>query len=396
VEGEDNGARALRQRVYEVLEHGRRRDLVSRAVDWVMIGLVLGNVAAVIAQSIPDISHRLDASLQQFDRFCVLIFAIEYAARLWVAPEHPLLAKLAPARARGRFAATPLMLIDALAFVPLLMESLYAGHPLVRLTRLVRFLKIARYSPALATIGRVIAAERRSLLACVVIITGVLLAAAATMLAVEGHVQPERLGDMPKAMWWAAAMLAKIGGAEISPLTAPGRIVAAITVMLGIFCFALPVAIIGRGFYEEIRRRDFIVTFAMVARVPLFAHLDVAAVAELVAILKARTVPAGTVIIRKGDRGDAMYFIASGVVDVSTADGHVRLSEGCFFGEMALLTRERRNASVTALKATDLLILDADEFHHLVERNPDIGLRVRAVADERQAGGNGGARVAGE
>ena len=155
-------------------------------------------------------------------------------------------------------------------------------------------------------------------------------------------------------------------------------------------------AIIGRGFYEEIRRRDFIVTFAMVARVPLFAHLDVAAVAELVAILKARTVPAGTVIIRKGDRGDAMYFIASGVVDVSTADGHVRLSEGCFFGEMALLTRERRNASVTALKATDLLILDADEFHHLVERNPDIGLRVRAVADERQAGGNGGARVAGE
>ena len=169
------------------------------------------------------------------------------------------------------------MLIDALAFVPLLMEWFFAGHPLVRLTRLVRFLKIARYSPALATIGRVIAAERRSLLACVVIITGVLLAAAATMLAVEGHVQPERLGDMPKAMWWAAAMLAKIGGAEISPLTAPGRIVAAITVMLGIFCFALPVAIIGRGFYEEIRRRDFIVTFAMVARVPLFAHLDVAA-----------------------------------------------------------------------------------------------------------------------
>ena len=173
MEGEDNGARALRQRVYEVLEHGRRRDLVSRAVDWVMIGLVLGNVAAVIAQSIPDISHRLDASLQQFDRFCVLIFAIEYAARLWVAPEHPLLAKLAPARARGRFAATPLMLIDALAFVPLLMELLYAGHPLVRLTRLVRFLKIARYSPALATIGRVIAANAArcslassSLLAC--------------------------------------------------------------------------------------------------------------------------------------------------------------------------------------------------------------------------------------
>ena len=133
---------------------------------------------------------------------------------------------------------------------------------------------------------------------------------------VEGAVQPDKLGDMPKAIWWAASMLAKIGGGELTPLTTLGRIIAAITVMLGIVCFALPVAIIGRGFYEEIRRRDFVVTFAMVARVPLFARLDAAAIAGLVGMLRARTVPAGTTIIRKGERGDAMYFIASGRVEV--------------------------------------------------------------------------------
>ena len=59
--------------------------------------------------------------------------------------------------------------------------------------------------------------------------------------------------------------------------------------MLGIFCFALPVAIIGRGFYEEIRRRDFVVTFAMVAHVPLFARLDAASISDLVSILTARS-----------------------------------------------------------------------------------------------------------
>jgi len=79
--------------------------------------------------------------------------------------------------------------------------------------------------------------------------------------------------------------------------------------MLGIFCFALPVVIIGRGFYEEIRRRDFVVTFAMVAHVPLFARLDAASISDLVSILTARTVHTGTVIIRKGEPGDAMYFI---------------------------------------------------------------------------------------
>jgi len=203
------------------------------------------------------------------------------------------------------------------------------------------------------------------------------------MHAVEGDMQPDRLGDMSKAMWWSAAMLAKIGGGELTPITTAGRMIAAITVMLGIFCFALPVAIIGRGFYEEIRRRDFVVTFAMVAHVPLFARLDAAAISDLVAILRARTVTAGTVIIRKGEPGDAMYLIASGAVEVETADGKVHLKEGDFFGEMALLTRERRSATVTAVKSTDLLVLDCDDFHRFIDRNPEIGQQVRAVAQGR-------------
>ncbi len=373
----------VRRRAFEILEHGRRRDVLSRVLDWILVCLILANVAGTIAQSVPEIEQEYGADLQILDRFCVLVFAIEYVARLWVAPEHPLLRPLGVAKARMRFAGTPMMIIDALAFVPFFLELLFPASAVVRLTRLVRFLKLARYSPALATIGRVISYERRALLACVIIIGGVMMAAAAAMHAVEGAIQPDRLGDMSKAMWWSAAMLAKIGGGELAPATALGRLIAAITVMLGIFCFALPVAIIGRGFYEEIRRRDFVVTFAMVARVPLFSHLDAASIADFVGILNARTVPAGTVIIRKGDPGDAMYLIASGMVEVETAGAKVRLEEGSFFGEMALLTRERRNATVTALKSTDLLVLDRDDFHRLMDRNPSIASQVRAVASER-------------
>ena len=74
-------------------------------------------------------------------------------ARIWVAPEHPLLQRRTPAGARLRFAATPLMVIDALALLPLLLELLFPRNELMLLTRLVRFLKLARYSPALATSG---------------------------------------------------------------------------------------------------------------------------------------------------------------------------------------------------------------------------------------------------
>jgi voltage-gated potassium channel len=373
-----------RARVFGILEHGRRREPASRAIDWLLVVLVVANVVATVAHTVPDIASSHGAALQMLDRLCVLVFAVEYLARIWVAPEHPLLQSYAPARARLRFAATPLMVIDALALLPLLLELLFPRNELLLLTRLVRFLKLARYSPALATLGRLIASERRALLACVIIFTGILLAAAAAMYVVEGAVQPDKLGDMPKAMWWAASMLAKIGGGELTPLTTLGRIIAAITVMVGIICFALPVAIIGRGFYEEIRRRDFVVTFAMVARVPLFARLDAAAIAGLVGMLRARTVPAGTTIIRKGGRGDAMYFIASGRVEVESENDKVVLQEGDFFGEIALLSREPRSATVTALRATDLLVLDADDFIRLVDRVPDIGAKVQAVAKERR------------
>lgn len=375
---------SLRKRAFEVLEHSRRRDLLSRVIDGFLVMLILGNVAAVIAQSIPETSAEYGTALQIFDRACVLVFAVEYAARIWVAPEHPMLSDKRESIARLRFAGSPLMIIDALALTPWILEVLYPHSALIALTRLVRLLKLARYSPAIATIGSVIASERRALLACVIIFSGVLVTSAAVMLAVEGHRQPDRLGDMSKTIWWAAAMLAKIGGAETEPATTLGRIVAAITVMLGIFCFALPVAIIGRGFYEEIRRRDFVVTFAMVARVPLFSKLDASSIADLVGMLRSRTVAAGTVLMRQGEPADAMYFIASGIVEAQNEAQTNRMSEGDFFGEVALLSRRVRTATVTALSTTDLLVLDVDDFLRLLDRLPAVKQQIEAIADERR------------
>jgi voltage-gated potassium channel len=185
----------LRQRVFQVLEHGRRREPASRTIDWILVALICGNVAAAVAQTVPAIALSHGTSLQIFDRLCVIVFGVEYVARIWAAPEHPLLRQHKALGARLRFASTPLVIIDALALLPLLLELAFPQHSLLALTRLVRFLKLARYSPALATIGRVLASERRALLACVIIFVGVLLTAAAAMYAAEGAIQPDRLAS---------------------------------------------------------------------------------------------------------------------------------------------------------------------------------------------------------
>ena len=71
---------------------------------------------------------------------------------------------------------------------------------------------------------------------------------------------------------------------------------------------------------------------------------------------------------------------------VDTTGGKIRLVEGDFFGEMALLTGERRTATVTAIKPTDLLVLDCDDFHRFIDRNPEVAAQVRAVAQGRGSG----------
>jgi len=68
---------SLRQRAFQILEHGRRRELTSRIVDWVLVLLVVGNVVGAVAQTIPDVAVDYGASLQVFDRLCVLVFAGE-------------------------------------------------------------------------------------------------------------------------------------------------------------------------------------------------------------------------------------------------------------------------------------------------------------------------------
>lgn len=98
---------AFRQRAFEVLEHSRRRDLASRIIDGVLVALIVSNVAVVVAQSVPEVAAQYGDALLIFDRVCVLVFAIEYAARLWVAPEHPMLSGQRALMARLRFAGSP-------------------------------------------------------------------------------------------------------------------------------------------------------------------------------------------------------------------------------------------------------------------------------------------------
>ena len=275
-------------------------------------------------------------------------------------------------------------LIDLLAVLPFWLAFLVPAElKVVLVLRIIRFLKITRYSPAMRSLLEVIYGERRALFGCIVILFGATLIAAALMHLVEGRVQPDKLGTIPDAMWWAIVTLGTIGYGDVVPVTAFGKLIAAATIFLALIMIALPVGIIANGFADEIHRRDFIVTWGMVARVPLFSELNANEIADIMRLLRAQQVEPGIRFVHRGEPAHSMYFIAAGEVEIDLPHERVRLGAGHFFGEVAVLRRARRSANVTALVRTRLLVLDAQDLHALMERDPRIADRIREVARGR-------------
>jgi CPA2 family monovalent cation:H+ antiporter-2 len=88
-------------------------------------------------------------------------------------------------------------------------------------------------------------------------------------------------------------------------------------------------------------------------------------------------------VIRAGEVGAEMFFISSGAVEVAIGGKKIHLGPGEFFGEMALLTGERRSADVTALDYCLFLTLDKADFDQFIARHPGLHARLDEVAARR-------------
>ena len=374
----------LRQRLYSVLEFGPTAGLVSAAVNWILIGLIILTLAATVLESVPRLAAAHGAVFETIEWVALATFSLEYLARLWTAVEHPPWRRLGPIRSRLRFVASPTGLIDLAAVLPFWLSFIVAADFKAFLVlRLIRFFKLTRYSPAMRSLLEALYAERRALLGCFVILCGATLVAAALMHVAEGATQPEKFGTIPDAMWWAIVTLGTVGYGDAVPVTAAGRLVAGLTIFVGLLMVALPVGIVATAFANEVHRRDFVVTWGLMARIPLFSELSATQIADVMKILRSQKADKGTIIARRGEPAHSMYLIVDGEVEIRLRHKHVHLGAGNFFGEVAALRQSRRSATVIALRTTRLLALDASDLHSLMDREPQIATRIWDAARTR-------------
>jgi len=246
-------------------------------------------------------------------------------------------------------------------------------------------LKIVPGIPGLRQLRRVIVLEARPLLSVLVLFLMVLFLASVAVYALERDGQPVAFGTLPATLWWAVVTLTTTGYGDVVPVTPLGRLIAGLVMICGLGVFGLWTGILATAFAAETRRDNFLRTWEAVSRVPFFASLGAAAIADVTQMLRMIDLPARTTIIRKGHHGDCMYFIASGEVEVELPGRKIRLGEGAFFGEMALLGNSLRSADITTTRLSRLLVLDLADFRMLMARHPDLAATIDAEANRRIA-----------
>jgi CPA1 family monovalent cation:H+ antiporter len=126
-------------------------------------------------------------------------------------------------------------------------------------------------------------------------------------------------------------------------------------------------------------------TRGLLTRVPLFAALDATHLDAVARLLQPRLTIPGERLISVGEPGDAMYFIASGVVAVLAGRQRFLLTQGDFFGEMALLHDQARRADVDAVSYCQLLVLARHDFDALLKSSRTIRDRIDRAASERDS-----------
>ena len=186
-------------------------------------------------------------------------------------------------------------------------------------------------------------------------------------------------------MWWALATLTTVGYGDIAPMTPYGKLIGSMTMLMGVCVFAIPAGILANGFAREIKKREFIITWQLVAANPMFAKLDALHVSQVANLLHHKSVPPNFTIIQKREPANSMYFIANGEVAVQAPNGSIRLGKGDFFGEIALLTASTRTATVVSLTECDLLYLLVEDFERLLAADPNLKGVLDAAMKERLA-----------
>ena len=347
---------------------------------------ILGSTVIAVVDTVPDVWGDWVQLVNILEMVALALMTVDYLFRLrdaWLSgsPDDP---QFSPRVKLKRYALSPYGIFDFISTVPFIIEVVFVplSQDVHTVFGIMRFLKLARYYPALEILATVIIEEMKSLLSALFIVGMLVLGASTLMYFAERHAGTN-FTTLPDAMWWAIVTLTTVGYGDVVPTTPLGKLLGGFVALMGLCMFALPASILATGFSEETRRRSFMNTWNLVSKVPMFSTMHAGQIAEIAAMLRPTRIAKGEVVVRKGDPGESMYFIVTGQLEVQTPVGVFKLKTGDFFGEIALVERTPRTATVVTASRTQLLELQVRDFQRFVSQYPELLEEIRKIAQSR-------------
>lgn len=246
----------FRSKLHEQLFVGAHPDGRLTLLNKLLIATILLAVFAAALATEHSFTREFHEAILTAEFVFGVIFLFEYIARVYAAAEEP--GDRSAWAKRWAFIRSPLGLIDLvvvlITFAPLVTADA-AVLRLVRLFRVFAVMKFGRFSKAVKTVWEAIADRADDLLVTAALALIFVLVGATALYLVEGHIQPEQFGSIPRALWWAVVTLTTVGYGDAYPVTALGKIIGGTLALSGIAFVAMPTGIIAAAFSEAMQRR---------------------------------------------------------------------------------------------------------------------------------------------
>lgn len=225
---------SLRAKTYDVV-FGHEQGW-GRHFDAVLMVFILGSVAAVMIDSVAELSTRYHTELLVIEWAFTILFSLEYAVRIWC---------VRPVRS---YTLSFFGIIDLLAVLPTYLSLFLPGGQylavvrILRVVRVFRVFKLVRFLGEASVLASALRNSRYKIAVFLVTVICTVVVVGSVMFLIEG---PESgITSIPRGVYWAIVTLSTVGYGDIAPQTPLGQAMAAFVMILGYGIIAVPTGIV--------------------------------------------------------------------------------------------------------------------------------------------------------